>query len=1469
MNKNLKIAATLLLSFVVQAAWSRDYRPDGRRPAFVGPTSGARIQSNCQQSSSRVFLDINNVRTMLLNGGDMFWDLDNPQYEVPKQDDVTRIKRHSLFAGALWIGGIRNGDQQLALAAVTYRNNPSYSYWPGPVNETTRAVTLAECNAFNRHFKINKEDVDNFIGDFFDGLITDIRDVPDIIRFWPARGNIYMQDDNNFQGINFNRTLAPFIDSNNDNIYDPLAGDYPDVRGNQMIWWVMNDVGNVKTFPNQNPVNIGMEIRVEAFGFSAADARNDMTFYRNRLLNRGIDAIDRCYFAKWVDPDLGFAGDDYVECDVPRGLGICYNGDDFDDGTAGYGENPPSVGVDFFIGPIADEGDGVDNDKNGTVDELRAVDLGCSGEIRLGEPIIMSNFVYYNIGSDPVNGDPRTPLDHYRYMQSIWKTGDTMTFDFRAGRTVWDPLQIGTQGYTAICKTSFMFPGSSDQLYFWSCGGSVQNPGGPLGFPSPNNFVWNEVSSGNAPGDRRFLQSAGPFTLRPGANNETTVAVVWARVDAGGSTGSFNKLKAASDQAQELFDNCFKNIEGPNAPDITVTELDREIILSLTPDEYVVDGQRVTTFTYSEVVIRNQVPFPVNFQGYQIYQLSDNTATTADIGNPNKVRIIAQSDIKDGIGRIINFEPAPWDPTDPSFFVPVEKVNGADNGIQNVIRITEDAFSTESDRRLVNYKTYYFTVVAYGFTNAPVGSRGKEAYIQGSGNVRSVSAIPSKRIGTVLNAVSGENIAITRLGGIGNSARTLEISKETRDSIVANNVVSTIPYTGAPFRVSIYDPTRIVDARLQMRLFSRIEYEFDSSKFVTFQKGDTIIAYDPKPAGTQFRFNSRRFLQVPGVAVVDSVLDARPRRTFTGRPFLSLRVIVLNSDRGGTFKIVEDSLSIPTSTIVDTSFIRMLPFVKRSTLDTLLTSGYELNDLYQIDVLNRSDIRPIVNNSPLSRGNDQIIPSLGIAVNIGRVPDPTSIYSKGAIPANGFQSASLSFADENRRWLSVITDTTFAFRAESIIPQVEIQDKSVNDNGGIFRRNLIGSSVVPYMFTEPVGRTQLNSSNQVVTVPIQFAASYAEPAQSNGLSLPDFGFRMERVSRIGNVDVVFTNDQTKWTRVAVLQHQGRQNQGSGASATVNGFIVNQNRFRMLKSPLVSLDRNLIPDSSIRSQWDNTQLSRGMSWFPGYAVDIDRGVRLNMAFCEDREQNLGVLDINGRPVGNNLIWEPTSDRTGSNNFIYVFNTVYDGGINLERELDSLAPYRPRPGQTGTGGSLTIPNVSRLYQYYMNNIDWAMLFRLPTGAQVAETDATIKIRLDKQYNLARVNNNISIPTYFFEVKGKAPERNVPTVLSEQLDIIRVAPNPYYAYSQYERNQVDNRIKVLNLPNKASIDIYTINGTLVRKFQKDDQLTFIDWDLKNGDGIPIAGGVYLIHVVVPGIGERTIKWFGVTRPLDLDTF
>ena len=100
---------------------------------------------------------------------------------------------------------------------------------------------------------------------------------------------------------------------------------------------------------------------------------------------------------------------------------------------------------------------------------------------------------------------------------------------------------------------------------------------------------------------------------------------------------------------------------------------------------------------------------------------------------------------------------------------------------------------------------------------------------------------------------------------------------------------------------------------------------------------------------------------------------------------------------------------------------------------------------------------------------------------------------------------------------------------------------------------------------------------------------------------------------------------------------------------------------------------------------------------------------------------------------------------------------------------------------------------------------------------------------------------------------------------MDLICVVPNPYYAYSAYELTPSENLVKIVNLPEKCTISIYTLNGKLIRKFDKNEASTIQEWNLKNMYDTSIGSGLYIIHVNAPGIGEKIIKWFGAMRPYD----
>ncbi|MCB0395956.1 MAG: T9SS C-terminal target domain-containing protein, partial [Flavobacteriales bacterium] len=289
-------------------------------PVFAGKSPGRTLvntttqqktsSADCDPPTAQTDLDVNNVRTRLMNGGDMWWDLNVERYEIPKNSN-----KHSMFAGSLWIGGFDSG-KQLKVAAQTYRQNGT-DFWPGPLS-ANGSTDQATCKEWDTHFKINRSVVEQFVEDYNNSPGTSI---PDVIANWPAHGNTANGED---------YYMAPFTDVDGNGSYDPSAGDYPGfdidgtqgcdagLFGDQAIWWVFNDRGNIHTETGAEP--IGLEIHAQAFGFATNDEINNMTFYRYKIINRSSFRLDSTYFGQWADPDLGNRLDDYVGCDVGRGL---------------------------------------------------------------------------------------------------------------------------------------------------------------------------------------------------------------------------------------------------------------------------------------------------------------------------------------------------------------------------------------------------------------------------------------------------------------------------------------------------------------------------------------------------------------------------------------------------------------------------------------------------------------------------------------------------------------------------------------------------------------------------------------------------------------------------------------------------------------------------------------------------------------------------------------------------------------------------------------------------------------------------------------------------------------------------------------------------------------------------------------------------------------------------------------------
>ena len=106
--------------------------------------------------------------------------------------------------------------------------------------------------------------------------------------------------------------------------------------------------------------------------------------------------------------------------------------------------------------------------------------------------------------------------------------------------------------------------------------------------------------------------------------------------------------------------------------------------------------------------------------------------------------------------------------------------------------------------------------------------------------------------------------------------------------------------------------------------------------------------------------------------------------------------------------------------------------------------------------------------------------------------------------------------------------------------------------------------------------------------------------------------------------------------------------------------------------------------------------------------------------------------------------------------------------------------------------------------------------------------------------------------------------------RLDDIGIVPNPYAGASAYEVSQLTDQVRFTNLPDVATIRVFTLNGTLIRTLEKQSPgVATLSWNLTTDYNLPIASGVYLIHVDVPDVGSKVLKFAVVKKRIQLNAY
>jgi hypothetical protein len=820
-------------------------------------------------------------------------------------------------------------------------------------------------------------------------------------------------------------------------------------------------------------------------------------------------------------------------------------------------------------------------------------------------------------------------------------------------------------------------------------------------------------------------------------------------------------MKGADAKAQALFNDCFSVLEAPEAPLLAIQELGNELILSWTNPATSNNANE----NYSEDYDRSSgADSAYRFQGYMVYQLKDETVSAGEIYNVDRARLVLQCDKTDDVKQIVNFR----SDLVLQALVPQEMVNGADKGIVHSLSVTEDKFAI-GNTKLVNHKTYYFAIIAYGYSPTlvtPDFSIPKDylPYISSTQFPDNFihSAIPHipnpEAGGTEVLSTYGIGPKLTRMEGHGNGGNILDLTSSCIAEILSSpsgRVVNpTYENTHGPVAIKVVDPLNV-------------------------------------PVNSDFEFH------------------------------------LLGTTSSSNWKLIN-----------------------LATNDTVFSDK-------TIAVSNEQ----LINGQPEGLSSS-LIPAWGISVNVSYVADPGNANAV----KNGFLEATMTFDDNTKQWLTGVAD------------------EDGPDNSNWIRSGVTTFSPPENIYNDAVGIDILQDYENIIGktwAPYRLCATYATATDPDGTVHYVYGgpawptnITLNKLANLASVDVIITNDKSQWTRCPVLEEQDDAVLAEGGAKKLHMRV----HASVDKSGLANFPST-----------DNNDFATGMGWFPGYAINVETGERLNMAFGEDS----WLVTENGR----DMMWNPTGTKYlggnpsfGGKHYIYVFG---HNGDNTYPSTDTYLPNGPRDVPRYDNGvalhdmfaAVAIaapPTVSDSYKREIfTDAMWVNIPLLAPGHSRFETSVKIRLRVAKSYqkgyttslatsadtSLTPVNRNM--PMYTFNTDDIETHTNDEDAAKNALDLINIVPNPYYAYSAYERKALENIVKITNLPERCTISIYTLNGTLIRKFNKDDPKTSLDWDLKNQARIPVASGMYIIYINVPDVGEKTLKWFGVLRPIDLDSY
>lgn len=367
-------------------------------------------------------------------------------------------------------------------------------------------------------------------------------------------------------------------------------------------------------------------------------------------------------------------------------------------------------------------------------------------------------------------------------------------------------------------------------------------------------------------------------------------------------------------------------------------------------------------------------------------------------------------------------------------------------------------------------------------------------------------------------------------------------------------------------------------------------------------------------------------------------------------------------------------------------------------------------------------------------------------------------------------------------------------------------------------------------------------------------------------------FNSDIIGDLKNVDIVFTPDKNLWSRCIILEtaiHPYYSENGNhlGLQTAYDDSymceVINYDLRGDYSVGKFDNDNDGLPDRDNEIDFEGFD-KIGMGWFPGYAIDVETGKRLNIFFGENsaysleqapeilNELNITTDIFDGPPRGHDMMWNPSSEHmidagdadgfpyqyyAGGQQYIYVTSEEYDSCSYLYERL-----------KCENSGLQKVNAIKRImWASFPMTAEGHSLLSYNDGLIPNET--TVRLRVDNPFQVENGTGNFNgYPTYRFDIAVSNTFNESPLY-----NDLKISPNPVSSSNSYS-------VILEGIETNMDITLIDVNGRIIHEIKTTPTNVFGNQiNISNHLGNRLLKGTYFVQV-------RDENGFGKTMKLVL---